>query len=572
MTRATDTGPRPGIPKATTGIAGFDEVTRGGLPAGRPTLVCGGAGCGKTLFSVEFLVRGAVDFDEPGVFISFEEREQDIIANVSSLGFDLGRLVDEGRLYIDHILLDPNEFVEAGEYDLEGLFLRIGLAIDAVGAKRIVLDTIESLFGTFTNQGILRAELVRLFNWLKDRGVTAVITGERGEGTLTRWGLEEYVSDCVILLDHRVVDEISTRRLRIVKYRGSAHGTNEYPFLIDEEGFAVLPITSAALQHRVYSERVPSGVADLDDMLGGQGFYRGSSVLVSGTAGTGKSLLSAHFVDATCRRGERALVLAFEESPAQQIRNARSVGLDLQRWVDEGLIEYSAVRPTMYGLEMHLVQAQRLIDRFQPSVVVVDPASALLRSDNEYGVSTVLLRLLDFLKARGITAFFVSLTHGGDAREATLLQVSSLVDTWLLLRHIELGGELNRGLYVLKSRGMRHSNQIREFLITNHGIQLQRVYVGPSGVLTGTARITREAEEAAAARRREDEASRLERELERRRTAFEARQAVLLAEFGAEEETLRRQIDEARQREVEIMALRDRLGSMRGADSTRGGD
>jgi circadian clock protein KaiC len=463
----------PSLPKARTGIPGLDEITGGGLPKGRPTLVCGGPGCGKTLLAMEFLVRGATQFGEPGAFIAFEETGEELAQNVRSLGFDLDRLVEQKKIALDHVRVEPAEIEETGEYDLEGLFLRLGLAIDAVGAKRVVLDTIEALFGGFANAALLRAELRRLFRWLKNRGVTAVITGERGDGSLTRQGLEEYVSDCVILLDHRVTEQVSTRRMRIVKYRGTHHGTSEYPFLIDEKGISVMPITSVQLDHEASDERVSSGIPRLDAMLGGEGYFRGSSILVSGTAGTGKSTLAASFARAAAKRGERVLYLAFEESPRQLLRNMRSVGLDLAPAVNKGLLRIHAARPTLHGLEMHLVQIHKMVQEFDPAAVVVDPISNFSSSGTAADAQAMLLRLVDFLKSRQVTALMTHLTGGGKAVEATDVGISSIIDTWLLLRDIESAGERNRGLNVLKSRGMKHSNQIREFLITAEGIQLQ---------------------------------------------------------------------------------------------------
>ena len=519
------------LPKAPTGITGLDEITLGGFPRGRPTLVCGSAGCGKTLLAMEFLVRGATEFGENGACITFEETEEELASNVASLGFDVEQLVRDGKLAFDHVHIDRREIEETGEYDLEALFLRLGLAIDSVGAKRVVLDTIESLFGGFSNMALLRSELRRLFRFLKDRGVTAVITAERGDGTLTRQGLEEYVSDCVILLDHRVDEQLSTRRLRVVKYRGTSHGTNEYPFLIDEHGISVLPVTSLGLRHHVGTERVTSGVARLDAMLGGHGYYRGSSILVSGTAGSGKSTLAAHFADATCRRGERCLYLAFEESPDQIVRNMRSVGIDLQPWLDQGLLRLEASRPAMHGLEMHLAQIHRRVAEFKPHSVIIDPMSNFGASGQSLdAAAAMLLRLIDFLKSEGITAMFVNLTSGGHALEATDVGVSSLIDTWLVLRDIEAGGERNRGLYVIKSRGMKHSNQIREFVITSSGIDLLDVYVGPEGVLTGSLRLSQEAREKSARLAFEQEMKRRQRELERRRAALETQILALQQE------------------------------------------
>ena len=408
-----------GITKAKTGIVGLDELTGGGLPAGRPTLVCGAAGCGKTLLAMTFLYNGAAHLGEPGVFMTFEERPADLVANVASLNYDLDHLLREDKIAIDHVRVERSEIEETGEYDLEGLFIRLAYAIDRIGAKRVVLDTIEALFAGLSNQAILRSELRRLFEWLKDKGVTAIITGERGEGTLTRQGLEEYVSDAVILLDHRVTEQISTRRLRIVKYRGSAHGTNEYPFLIDEDGIAVLPVTSMGLTHAASSERISSGIPRLDTMLDGHGYFRGSTVLVSGTAGAGKSSVAAHFLDAACWRGERCLAFVFEESPAQVVRNMRSIGIDLQPWVDRGLLEFHAARPSLHGLEMHLSRMHRAIDRFQPSVVVIDPVSSLLTVAEETDVQATLTRLVDYLKLKGVTALLTSLTHGRSEGEQT---------------------------------------------------------------------------------------------------------------------------------------------------------
>jgi circadian clock protein KaiC len=471
------------LAKAPTGVKGLDEITGGGFPRGRPTLLCGGAGAGKTLLAMEFLVRGAVEYNEPGVFMAFEETAADLTENVRSLGFDLEMLAQRKKLVVDYVQLEPGEIDETGDYDLEGLFIRLGSAIDTVGAKRVVLDTIENLFAGLQNEGILRAELRRLFRWLKEKGVTAVITAERGEGALTRQGLEEYVSDCVILLDHRVTDQLSIRRLRIVKYRGTSHGTNEYPFLIDEDGFSVLPVTSLGLLHQVSNGRISSGIAKLDMMLGGEGFYRGSTILVSGTAGTGKTSLSAHFVDAACRRGERCLYLSFEESPGQLIRNTHSIGLDLARWVKRSLLKFHSSRPTFYGLEMHLATVHKLVETFRPDVVVLDPIDSLIAAGNQRDANMMLIRLIDFLKLRQITAFFTNLTSGGGTLERTELHVSSLADTWLLMRDIEQNGERSRAMYVLKSRGMPHSNKLRKFLITQRGFDLLDAQGVPENIL-----------------------------------------------------------------------------------------
>lgn len=461
--------------KIPSGIAGLDEITDGGLPVGRPILVCGGAGCGKTLFAMEFLVQGALKHGEPGVFMSFEERAPDLAANFASLGFDLADLVERKMLAIDHVRVERSEIEESGEYDLEGLFVRLGHAIDTLGAKRVVLDTIEALFAGLSNQAILRAELRRLFAWLKDKGVTAVITGERGAATLTRQGLEEYVSDCVILLDHRVNEQISTRRLRIVKYRGSTHGTNEYPFLIDKDGLTVVPITSAGMDHPASDERVSSGIRGLDTMLGGAGYFKGSTVLITGTAGTGKTSIAARFVEAACQRGERSLYFAFEESQSQLVRNMRSLGIDLARCAQDKLT-FACGRPTLSGIEAHLAGMLKRITKLRPDVVVVDPVSSLLTSSTTIDVQNMLIRFVDYLKSRSITTVMTSLTEGGGSSvsaEATEIGISSIVDTWIVLRDIEIERDRARAIYVLKSRGMKQSRTVQALELADDGVHVR---------------------------------------------------------------------------------------------------
>jgi circadian clock protein KaiC len=554
------------LPKAPTGISGLDEVTGGGLPKGRPTLVCGPAGCGKTLVAMEFLVRGITEFGEPGVFVAFEETAEDLVANVASLGFDLAQLEADGQLVIDHVNLVGEDLEDTGEWDLDGLFLRLGAAIDAVGAKRVVIDTIETLFGAFPNTAILRSELSRLFAWLKERGVTAVITAERGDGTLTRHGIEEYVSDCVIVLDHRVNEQTSTRRLRILKYRGSLHGTNEYPFLIGEAGVSVLPVTSLGLQHVVSDERVSTGVARLDAMLGDGGFYKGSTILVNGTAGTGKSTLAAQFCDATCARGERAMYFAFEESEAEIVRNMASVGIDLKRWVDAGLLQFHCFRPSLLGLEAHLFSMQKLVGEFGPAVVVKDPVSDLMRAGPAADVAAMLTRQVDFLKAKGVTAMFTFLHSATEATNPDQ-HIASLVDTLILLKSMEGNGEHNRVLYILKSRGMAHSNQIREFLLTDQGIELADVYVGPQGVLTGSARQAQEALEASDGTARLEDLEQRRVNLERRRESVEAQTATLWREFEDEADIVSRLLSHGSTGAEDRAGQRVEQGRLRRADT-----
>jgi circadian clock protein KaiC len=563
----SDEAPLPnGLPKAPTGIQGLDEVTGGGLPKGRPTLVCGDAGCGKTLLGMEFLVRGALQYDEPGVFVAFEETAEELTENVASLGFDLNDLRARQKLAIDTIYIERSEIEETGEYDLAGLFVRIGHAIDSIGARRVVLDTLEALFAGFANEGILRSEIRRLFRWLKQKGVTAIITGERGERSLTRHGMEEYVSDCVILLENPVEDHLSTRRLRIVKYRGSLHGTNEYPFLITARGISMLPITSLGLDHEAPLERISTGIPRLDALLTGQGLYRGSTILVTGTAGTGKTSVAAHLAAAACQRGERALYLAFEESPRQIVRNMRSIGLDLEPWVQQGLLRIHAARTTLYGLERHLISLHDRVEEFQPSVVVLDPITNLVSAGTANEVKGMITRAVDFLKSHQITGVFTSLTFGGSSLEATDVGISSLMDTWFLLREYESNGERNRGIFVLKSRGTAHSNQLREFLLTDQGVQLLDVYLGPSGVLMGAARQSQEAQEEAEAIGRRQEIERTQQEIERKRHAMDLQIAALRAAFDTEETQLRATITQREVRETVLAADRAQMARRRKAD------
>jgi len=531
----------PSLLKCPTGIKGLDEITDGGLPLGRPTLVCGGSGCGKTLLAMEFLVRGA-EMLEPGIFLAFEETSKELTQNFASIGFDLNDLSTRNLIDIDHVLLERSGLEASGEYDLEGLFIRIGHAIDRIGARRVVLDSLETLFTGYFSEGILRLELRRLFRFLKERGVTTVVTGEQGERTLTRYGLEEYVADCVIFLDHKVTDQIATRRMRVVKYRGSSHGTNEYPFLIDDHGLSVMPISSLALDHTVTDERISSGIPRLDTMMGGQGYYRGSSILVTGTAGSGKSSLAAHFIDAACERGEKCLYFAFEESRDQILRNMKSIGIDLKRWTDAGLLQFRNTRSTLYGMEMHLVTMHKAVEQFQPSIVIIDPISDLLVCAKDSEVMSMLSRLIDYLKLKHITALCTDLTAVGGSLEKTEVGVSPLMDTWILLQTMEGTGERNRGLYILKSRGMEHSNQVREFTLTNSGIQLRDVYIGSGRVLTGSARLSQEALEAAEAQVLNEEIERKLREVERKRLLTEAQIKALQADFESGKEELERNI------------------------------
>lgn len=521
------------LEKSPTGIRGLDEITEGGFPKGRPTLVCGSAGSGKTLLSMQFLAKGATEYGEPGVFVAFEEAPEELSKNFASLGFDLKGLVETNKLLIDHIHIDANEIEETGEYDLEGLFVRLNSAIDSIGAKRVVLDTLEVLFSGFKNEAILRNELRRLFKYLKSKGVTALVTGERGENSLTRYGLEEYVADCVILLDNRMENQIATRRMRIIKYRGSKHGTNEYPFMVGRDGVAVLPITSLGLEHIASRERLSTGMERLDTMMGGNGYYRGSSIMIVGTAGTGKSSFAAHFANAACSRGERCLYFAFEESPSQITRNMSSVGIDLDQWIREGLLKIHSSRPTVYGLEMHLTDMLGSIEDFSPEIVVIDPISNLSHVGTSSDVNLMLTRLIDFLKAKGITAVTTSLKESErDIGTGSAASISSLMDTCIRLRMFEGGSERNRGISIIKSRGMAHSNQIREFLITSEGLKILDVYLGPEGkILMGSERAAQEAKEREGAVEYSLEIERKKRDLENRLRSLDSQISMLRSEF-----------------------------------------
>lgn len=560
---------KQGIPKCVTGIAGLDQITEGGLPKGRPTLLCGGAGCGKTILAMEFLVRGATQFDEAGVFVAFEETDKELSANVASMGFDLPGLISHKKLFVDHVRVDRSEIEETGEYDLEGLFIRLEAAISEVGAKRVVLDTIEALFSGFTDTNILRAELRRLFQWLKSKGVTVIITAETGDSKLTRQGIEEYVADCVILLDHRVEDQNSIRRLRVIKYRGTMHGTSEYPFLIGRTGISVLPLSSLKLDHQACSQRISSGIPRLDAMLGGRGFYRGSSILISGGAGTGKSSMAAHFVQAACQRGERALYIASEQSMSEVIRNMRSIGIDLQPWVKKGLLQFYASRPGSFGLEKHLVTIHDLTAAFRPKVVVIDPVTNFASVGTGSEVKSMVTRLIDVFKSQRITALFTSLTSGDAQPESSEVGVSSQMDAWLLLRNLEANGERNRGLYVLKARGMAHSNQIREFMLTDHGVELVDVYVGPAGLLTGSARIAQDLREKAELAARKQQLVRRNLELKQRRQALESQITKMRADFEVEENSQLQGIEDMDLMQKDATLARAAMGRSRQADLGR---
>ena len=566
MSRKTQQKTSIALEKCRTGISGFDEITGGGLPKGRPTLVCGGAGSGKTLFAMEFLLNGATQFNEPGIFISFEENERELAENVASLGWDLEALSREKKIFLDHVYIERSEIEETGEFNLDGLFIRIESALSAVNAKRIAVDSMEALFSGFSDEMTLRAEIRRLFRWLKEKGLTAVITGEQGKGSFTRHGLEEYISDCVVFLDNRMNDQVATRRIRVVKYRGTSHGANEYPFLITEKGFSVLPITSLNLDYSVSTERISTGVERLDTMLGGQGFFRGSSILVSGTAGTGKSSLAARFAAAACNRGEQALYFSFEESPQQIMRNMGSIGIDLRSPAENGLLHFRSVRASSFGMEIHLSMMVKAMNDINPTVVAIDPISNLSSVGDEKEVKETLTRLIDYMKMKGITSFFTDLTFGGNALEKTQNAISSLMDTWILLKDIELNGERNRGMYVLKSRGMAHSNQIREFLITNDGLQLVDAYIGPGGVLTGTSRINQEAVETAEEQLRQQKLERLRRDLKRRENAMESRMQEIKDAFQSEKEEIEHALAELEVSKTSLNQNIRKLTKMRGAD------
>ena len=548
------------LEKCSSGIQGLDEITEGGLPKGRPTLICGSAGCGKTMFAMQFLINGAEN-NEPGLFVSFEETQEELEKNFASLGIDLKSLEDQEKFAVEYIYMERSEYEETGEFDLEGLFIRLAYAVEQIGAKRIVLDTIEAIFSGLPNEFILRSELRRLFSWLKSKGLTAIITGERGENTLTRYGLEEYVADCVILLDNPVVDKISTRNLRIIKYRGSAHGSNEYPFLMDEDGISVLPVTSLLLNHDASNEFIRTGIERLDTMLGNNGFYKGSSVLITGSSGTGKSSIGAIFAENTCKNGQKCIIFAFEESPKQIIRNMRSIGIDLQPWADKGLLKFHSTRPTLYGLETHLATIHKIINEFQPDVVIFDPISNLITVGSPEEVKSMLTRLIDFLKSKQITTLSTALRMMGQIE--TDIGVSSLMDTWIDLKSIETNGERNRTIDVVKTRGMYHSNQVREYKITNEGIKLIDVYLGPSGILTGSARISQISNEKAEKLIRQQEIERKQRKLEQKRQTMAAQITEIKAQFEAEKLELDRIIEQEKLKEEAIEMERNVMAKTR---------
>ncbi len=555
-----------GLKKCPTGIKGLDEITEGGLPRGRPTLICGSAGCGKTLLAMEFITRGITEFNEPGVFMAFEENADELAVNVASLGIDVKELIRQKKLAVDYVHIERSEIEETGEYDLEGLFVRLGNMIDSIGAKRVVLDTIEALFAGLPNEAILRAELRRLFRWLKTKKVTAIITGEQGDKHLTRHGLEEYVSDCVIFLDHRLINQVATRRLRVIKYRGSKHGTNEYPTLIDETGLSVMPISSLGLTYPVSAVRVSTGIPRLDTMFGGKGYFRGTSVLVSGTAGSGKTSVVTAFADSICGKGGKCLYLSFEESPDQIIRNMGSIGFDLGKWVKKGLMKFRSVRPTMFGLETHLVSIHKLVEDFQPTAVVVDPVTNLSSIGDTDEVKAMMMRIIDFLKNKQITAVFTSLSSGSSDFEQSEVGISSLMDTWILLRNIETDGERNRLLYILKSRGMAHSNQVREFVLSDNGIALQDVYIGSGTVLTGSARMAQEAKDRSQEFLDNQTSEHRQLELRQQHLAIDAQIAVLKAQSEGIQKEMKRLSANGRQKNEMLHQQKEDISRIRKAD------
>ncbi len=556
------------LPKCTTGIKGLDEITGGGIPKGRPTLICGNAGCGKTLIAMEFIANGAAYYNEPGLFIAFEETIEELKQNFFSLGFNLSELIKKKKIILDHIHIERSEIEETGEYDLEGLFIGIQNEIEEIGVKRIVLDTIEVLFAGLSNEAIIRAELRRLFKWLKDKGMTTIVTGERGEGKLTRFGIEEYVADCVITLENRVNERQAIRNLRVIKYRGSSHGTNEYPFLINNNGISVLPITSVGLGHEAASQCISSGIPRLDTLLNGKGYFRGSSILVAGTAGSGKTTIAAHFAEAACRRGERCIYFAFEESSSQIIRNMKSVGINFDPMIKKDVFKFQNNRPQLLGLEAHLLNMHSLVDEYQPSVIVVDPITAIAEVGDKKEVRSMLMRLIDYFKYKKITAIYTSLAHAGDTLEKSEVDISSLMDTWIQLRELESGAERNRVMYILKSRGMAHSNQLREFQITSSGVNLIDVYLGTDGkLITGSSRIVQDEIDTAEKIKRGQEIDKKKRQLTVLKKEMESQNEMMRTKLEAEESELNKIIEEAELRESVFLNNRNKMAKKRRADN-----
>lgn len=526
------------LAKCPTGIEGLDTLTNGGLPRNRLTLICGSAGSGKTSLGIEFLVQGIIKYDEPGLFITFEEKPQEIIENAASIGFDLEDLINKKKLFIEYIPVQEEEVMQSGDYTLEALFIRFEQVITSIAVKRVTLDTLDSIFASLGNTPVLRAEIYRLFNWLKQKNITSLVTSEAGITTLSRNGLEEYISDCVISLRTNIVSEVLTRFLRVVKYRGSKHGTNEYPFLITDIGINLFPITSNYLNNIVSTEFVSTGVKELDEMMDNKGYYRGSTVLVTGTAGTGKSSLAAVFSNSICQTGERCIYFTFEEMINQILRNMSSVNLNLQQWIDKDLLKFYAYRSPTYGLETHLLTIQNVIKEFKPHAVIIDPITNFDLIGTELEIKSMMTRLIDFLKAQQITALFTSLATTIDPREQTEIGISSLIDSWLVLQNLEQAGERTRGITILKSRGIAHSNQIREFIITSNGIKLEKIYVGPNGILTGSARLDQEEQEKLHLLLQEKETLRRKKLLEHKKALLEAKIMALKSEFDADVEEI----------------------------------
>jgi circadian clock protein KaiC len=459
--------------KCPTGIKGFDEITEGGLPKNGTTLVSGNAGSGKTLFGIDFLIKGATDYNEPGILMSFEETEDELYKDVASLNMDLSGLVSRKKIVLENVVLERKD-IQENDFNLEGIFVRLEYAIDSIGAKRVVLDSLESLFAGITDIGILRLEIKRLFRWLKEKKVTAIVTGETGQnGSYTRHGLEEYISDCIILLDNRIRDEMATRRVRVIKYRGSSHGTSEYPFVIDNEGLSVIPITSAGLAQPGTDKKVSTGIPSLDKLFKSKGYTRGSTILASGTAGSGKTSFAGAFALESCKRGERCLYFSYEESSGQLIQNLLSIGIDLAPWVEKGLLKIVSLRPSFLGLELHLLNVYKLVDSFKPKAVVVDPLTSLVGEGEYREVSSMITRMIDLFKSRSITTFFTSLVSATfQSNTSGEIGVSSLIDTWIVVRVVEdnEGRKRTREVFIVKSRGSNHDSDVHKFILSDNGI------------------------------------------------------------------------------------------------------
>ena len=554
----------------STGVKGLDDVLGGGIPQGHAMLLVGKPGTGKSILSMEYLLHGIELHKENGVYISFEESEKQIISNAASFGWKFEEMVKKNKLAISYIDMQPEQMRTVGDYDLSALILRVKGAIKKVNARRVVIDGINNLLSTFDDERIIRSDLLRLIREIKEVNATIFITGERGHDSWSKMGFEEYLADGLMHLDNRTDGNYQTREIQVVKCRGINHYTGKSPFIINSEGMSIRPLITADFDYKVLKSRVSTGIADIDNMLGGKGLYRGSTVYITGPSGAGKTSISSSFANGACSRGERALFLAFEESSDQIIRNMKSIGLSLDKWVNEKLLYFYTARATTNSLEGHLDNIMTMVREVEPTCVVLDPISAFRPIANENETKLMLIRLNDYLRARKITTVFTALSSDGEYSEHADVQLSSIADTWIVVRIMDYKGERNNVMQLMKSRGMSHSRQMKEMYFTGNGLKLQNVYQGPEGVLTGAARIGQEKYEKLKEARNVIEIDKNRKKIERKKSLLEASIEALKHEYEEELEALHAAIEEAEEQNSKIKETRKEIENIESIQSGEG--